>query len=123
MLRYLCNACKREVSLDERTASVLVAREWGVRHKDLQVVLFTNGEDDIFCSEHLTFAEDYWTDKVLVCEKMTQMTISTLRNHCRDFFKRAVQGINESKEVFGNLEQVATRSKDEGSPAKQEAVS
>jgi len=124
MLRYLCNACKCEISLEEVAASVIVAREWGARHLPLQSALQTNGEDDYFCPEHLPLAEDYWTDKVLVCEKLAKQAASTLRNHCKDFFKRPVLRVdNESKGIPGASRTLTERSQDEENAPRQAAIS
>ena len=124
MIRYLCNACKREISLDERTASVTVAREWGALHPALGVVLQTELQDDYFCPDHLPLAEDYWTDEVLVCEKLGKQAASTIRNHCKDFFKRPVLRIeNESKGIPGTSRTLAARSQDQEDASRQAAVS
>jgi len=105
MLRYLCNFCKREMSLEERQASAMVAAEWGARNKSLQLILQTNGEYDTFCPNHLPFAEEYWNDKVLILERMNKQTVSALSNHCKEFFKD-----NESKGLSGTPHPVVARS-------------
>ena len=115
MLRILCNACKREVNRAEVTASVIVAREWGVRYPDLQAVLKTDWAEDVFCPDHLPYATDYWTDKVLVFEKQAAVVAATLANHCKEFFKKAV---NESQTVPREPEQVFERPQDQAAAGR-----
>ncbi len=110
MLRVLCNACKREMPRDQVASSVIVAREWGARHPELVAVLKTDWADDVFCPEHLPYASDYWTDKVLVFEKQAAVVAATLSNHCKEFFKKAV---NESQAIPREPEQIFERSKNE----------
>jgi len=105
MIRYLCNACKREISVEEASASYIVGREWGVAFKEYIGTQLTDGVDDIFCPDHLIYAPDYWTDKVIVLEKMNKTMSSTLRNHCKEFFKRAM---NESTGLHREVDKVAS---------------
>ena len=107
MLRHLCNSCKRELSPEELDASRTVAREFIVRFKQFCLVPLTDRDEDLFCSADLQYAEDYWIDKVQVLEKLSATSSSTLRNHCRDFFKKAK---HESETLPRALEQVAARS-------------
>ena len=88
---------------------MIVAREWGTRYPDLIAVLRTDLEDDVFCPEHLPFAPEYWTDKVLVFEKQAAVVAATLANHCKEFFKKVV---NESQTVHREPEPFTERPKD-----------
>lgn len=115
MVRMLCDACKREVTREQVKASVIVAHEWGSRYPNLQGVLKTDLEFDVFCPDHLPWAMDYWTDKVLVYEKQLAVVASTLRNHCKEFFKKAG---NESQTVSGKPEPFPERPQNEAAAGR-----
>lgn len=112
MLKCFCNSCKREMTGAQIEASGVVQREWASKYPNWALATQTEGQDDTFCPDHLPLAPEYWLDKVGVLEKLNDQASSTLKNHCKDFFK----GNREAKDtklkyagkaIHRNLKQVS----------------
>lgn len=100
MIKYVCNGCHNDLSIEEVTEAYNLIRSWVGDTAPRQIIVKTAGQDDLFCDTCKQFSIAYWDEKYEKVEELNTLWNRTLKNHQRNFFSNLRKMTSEDTPVL-----------------------